>query len=151
MTTSSDAAQQISEVMFEAVGKLLKSVRLVKETCPSEDAAAFNRGARQIICQIGSLLCLVASMDPTESPQPEKPLRRSPLVTNASSAQKVSEAMFDISRLLTESLEIARNAVPKDTFKEYALGIGGTLTDIMYEVLNPIFAMHPTIEPKGWK
>jgi hypothetical protein len=63
----------------------------------------------------------------------------------------VSEAMLQVSRRLTDSIEVARTAVPKDAFKTYALGVGEALTDIMYEVLNPIFAMHPSIEPKGWK
>lgn len=145
------APQQISEIMFEATGQLLESIRLVRETCPPEDAVAYSRGARQILCQIGKILRLVSSMDPVESPQPEKPLRRDPLVANIATAQQVSETMFQVSRRLTESLEVARTAVPKDTFKAYARGVGETLTDIMYEVLNPIFAMHPSIEPKGWK
>jgi len=151
MTTNPGAPQQISEIMFEATGQLLESIRLVRETCPPEDAVAYSRGARQVLCQIGKLLCLVSSMDPVESPQPEKPFQREPLVANIATAQRVSEAAFQLSRRLTESLEVARAAVPKDAFKAYARGVGETLTDIMYEVLNPIFAMHPSIEPKGWK
>ena len=149
--TNPNSPQQISEILFEATGQLLESIRLVRETCPPEDAVAYSRGARQILCQIGKILCLVSSMDPIESPQPEKPLRRGPLVASVATAQQVSDAMFQVSRRLTESLEVARTAVPEDTFKTYALGIGETLTDIMYELLNPIFAMHPSIEPKGWK
>ena len=137
--------------MFEAIGQLLESIRLVKETCPPEDAVAYGRGARQILCQVGKILCFVSSIDPVESPYPEKPLRRDPLVVNIATAQRVSEAMFKVSRRLTESLEIARATLPKDVLKTYAQGIAETLTDIMYEVLNPIFAMHPSIEPKGWK
>ena len=151
MTTNPGAPQQISEIMFEATGQLLESIRLVRETCPPEDAIAFSKGARQILCQLGKILCLVSSMDPIESSLPDKPLRRNPLVGNMATAQRVAESMFQVSRRLSESLEVARTAVPEDTFKAYAMGVGETLTDIMYEVLNPIFAMHPSIEPKGWK
>ena len=146
-----DAPQQISEILFEALVQLLESIRLVKESCSPEDAVAYSRGARQIVCQIGKILCLVSSMDPIESPRLEKPLQRDPLVANIATAQQVSKAMFQVSRRLTESLEAARTAVPEDTFKVYAREVGETLTDIMYEILNPIFAMHPSIEPKGWK
>jgi hypothetical protein len=59
--------------------------------------------------------------------------------------------MFEVSRRLTESLDVARTALPNDAFKEYARGVGQVLADIMYEVLNPLFATHPTIEPEGWK
>jgi hypothetical protein len=38
-----------------------------------------------------------------------------------------------------------------ETFKACALGVGAVLADIMYEVLYPVFAMHPSLEPKGWK
>jgi hypothetical protein len=145
------AHQQISELLFEEMSQLLESVRLVKETCPPDDAVAFSRGARQIICRMGKMLCLISSIDPIEPPNPDKPLGRNPLVGNIDTAQQVAEAMFLISRKLTESLPIARASVPGDTFKAYALGVGETLTEIMYEILNPIFAMHPSIEPKSWK
>jgi len=151
MSSNSGAPQQISRIIFEVMEQLLKSIRLVNETCPFEDAAAYSKGARHILCQIGKILCQVSSMDPTESLHPEKLLQRDPLVSEIATAQQVSEIMFQVSRRLTESLELARVDVPKDAFKTYALGIGEALTDIMYEVLNPIFAMHPSIEPKGWK
>ena len=151
MATGPGAPQQISEIIFEAMGQLLESIRLVKETCPPEDAVAYSRGARKILCQIGTILALVTSMDPIEPPNPEKPLQREPLVANVATAQQVSELMFQVSRRLTESLEFARTSVPRETFKTYALGVGEALSDIMYEALNPIFAMHPSIEPKGWK
>ena len=137
--------------MYDATSQLLESIRLVEETCPHQDAVAYSKGAREVLCHVGKILCLISTVDPVDSPQPDKPLRRNPLVTNIATAQQVCEAMFQVSRRLTESLEVARTAVPDDTFKEYALGVGEILTDIMYEVLNPIFAMHPSIEPKGWK
>lgn len=151
MATNPGIRQQISEVMYDATSQLLESVRLVKETCPHEDAVAYSDGARQVLCHIGKILCLISSTYPVESPQSDRPLRRKTLVANIATAQEVSEAIFQVSRRLTESLEFARTAVPEDTFKAYAHGIGETLTDIMYELLNPIFAMHPSIEPKGWK
>lgn len=151
MMTNRGDLQKISETMFDTMDQLLGSIRLVRETCRPDDAVAYSRGARQVLCQIGKILCLVSLMDPIESPNPEKPLRRDPLVANIATAQQVSEAMFQVSRCLTESLELARTAAPEDTFKTYAREVGATLTDIMYEVLNPIFAMHPSIEPKGWK
>lgn len=149
--TNSYVSQKITEILFEAMSELLDSVRLVKETCTPEDAAAFNRGARQIICQMGKMLSLISSIDPIESPYPDKPQQRNPLVENIDTAQRVAEVLFQVSSSLTESLNIVRNAVPEDTFKTYALGVGETLTEIMYEFLNPIFAMHPSIEPKNWK
>jgi hypothetical protein len=148
---NSEAGHQISEIMFETVGQIIESIRLVRETCPHEDAVAYSRGARQVLCQIGKILCLVSSIDPIEPPQPEKPLRRDPLVANIETARQVSEAMLQVSRRLTDSIELARPAVSKDALRAYALGVGEALTEIMYEVLKPIFAMHPSIEPKGWK
>jgi hypothetical protein len=149
--TNSCIPQQITEIVFEAMSQLLESVRLVKETCPPEDAAAFTRGARQIICQMGKMLSLISSIDPIESPYPDKPLRRNPLVGNIDTAQRVAETMFQVSSSLSASIDIARKALSEETFKTYALGVGEALTEIMYEILNPIFAMHPSIEPEGWK
>lgn len=151
MTANAGGPQQISEIVIEAMGRLLESIRLVKETCPPKEAAAYSRGARQVLCQLGKILCLVSSIDPIEPPDPEKPLKRKPMITIVSTTQRVSRAMFQVSGRLTESIELARAGVPKDTFKAYAREVGEALTDIMYEVLNPIFAMHPSIEPKGWK
>jgi hypothetical protein len=151
MAINPGAPQQISEVVYEATSQLLESIRLVKETCPHEDAVAYSKGARLVLCHLGKILCLISSVDPVESPQPDKPIQRNPLVANIATAQQVSEAMFQVSRRLGESIDVARTAVPEDTFKEYARAVGETLTDIMYEVLIPIFATHPSIEPKDWK
>ncbi len=106
MTTNPGIPQQISEIMYQATGQLLESIRLVKETCPAEDAVAYSKGARQVLSQIGKILSLISSMDPIESPQPEKPLRRSPVVTNLATAQHVSETVLQVSRRLTDSLDL---------------------------------------------
>src|SRR5947199_9212927 len=116
MTATPNAAQQLSEIMFEVIAQLPESIRLVKETCPPDDDFAYSRGARQVLCQLGKIVCLISLMDPVEPSQREKPLRRNPFLTDIAAAQQVSEAMFQVSRRLTESLEIARSAVPKDTF-----------------------------------
>lgn len=149
--TNTGVPQQVSEIVFESMSELLESIRLVRQTCSPDDAVAYSKGARLIICQMGKILSHLSSIDPVVSPSPDKPLLRKPLVGNFDTAQRVAENIFQVSRRLTESLGDVRTALPEDQFKAYALGVGEALTEIMYEALNPIFAMHPSIEPKSWK
>ena len=73
------------------------------------------------------------------------------MIGNVESARQISELMFSVSKRLSETLDIARPRFSEEEFHKYAMGTGRILADIMYEVLNPIFAKHPSIEPIGWK
>ncbi len=151
MTNDPNPPQQMSEVLLDVAGQLLESIHLVKETCPAE-AVAYTRAARHILCQLfAKVVCIVSSADPIPVPDPAKPMRRHPMLANAVTAERVSTMMREASERLAECPELGRGAMSEETFKAFALGVGGVLADIMYEVLHPIFELHPSLEPEGWK
>ena len=78
-------------------------------------------------------------------------MRRHPMLANVVTAERVSTTMFEVTQRLADSLDLGRGRMSGETFKACALGVGAVLADIMYEVLYPVFAMHPSLEPKGWK
>ena len=52
MITNSNAAKQISEVMWEILGKIQESLEGVKQTCPPEEYETFNRAVGEIVAPI---------------------------------------------------------------------------------------------------
>jgi hypothetical protein len=152
MITNPKSADQIRDTLLGIAEQMHDSLRLARETCTEEDLAAYKHAVTQIMCQVFTkLLVPISEEHPIESPDPEKPFRRHPMIGNVDTAKKISELMFKVSKQLEESLEVARETASAKDFSAYAKGVGTILTDIMYEVLNPVFAKHPGIEPVGWK
>ena len=133
-------------------GQFLDSIHLVNQTCSTDDATAYTRAVRHILCQLfAKVVCAVSSEDPIPVPQPAKPMRRNPMLANPVTAERVSSMMCEASERLAACLDVGREAMSEEAFKACALGVGEVLADIMYEVLHPIVELHPSLEPEGWK
>ncbi|MCU1308939.1 MAG: hypothetical protein JWO20_64 [Candidatus Angelobacter sp.] len=48
MISNSDVAKQISELMLDLFRRVDESVDMVKETCPPEEAAAYQKAAGRV-------------------------------------------------------------------------------------------------------
>ena len=152
MIANTNAAEQTSELLIDVIRELLESLQIVQRSCTIEDIVAYRKASIQVLLKISErLLAPLAAMHPVKSLDPPKPFTRQPMVTDVETAKRVSEIMFEISKRLSESVDVVRSVAPPEEVKAYALGIGHVLTDIMYEVLNPVFARNPSIEPKEWK
>ena len=73
------------------------------------------------------------------------------MITNAPTAKQVSDLMLRVSRELEDSLDMVKKASPAEEFAAYRLAVGKIMADILLEMLNPLYAKHPSLKPPGFK
>jgi len=66
-------------------------------------------------------------------------------------AKQVSAALLGINDTFEQSLIEVRNQVPPEEAKEYGLVVGGIINHIFEALLDPIYAVHPSIRPTEYK
>jgi hypothetical protein len=70
------------------------------------------------------------------------------MLTNEFQAARVSQLMLEISRNLDQSLHLVEDS-PPDEQRRYKRAVGRILGEILCEVLNPLYAQHPSLKPPG--
>jgi len=73
------------------------------------------------------------------------------MISHADTAKYVSDLMLDISGRLDESVGIVKTACTSEEEAAYRRSIGRILGNILLEVLNPLYAEHPSLKPAGFE
>jgi hypothetical protein len=71
------------------------------------------------------------------------------MITNANTAKRISDLMLDISGQLDESVATVKRTCPPEEFESYRRTVGRILGQVLLNVLNPLYAEHPTLKPPG--
>ena len=71
------------------------------------------------------------------------------MIEDVFTARKISDLMLDISDRLNESLALVREKCPLKEFEEYRGAVGAIMSEILLEVLNPLYSKHPQLKPPG--
>jgi hypothetical protein len=57
--------------------------------------------------------------------------------------------MLDISGQLDESVAAVKRTCPPEEFESYRRTVGKILSQVLLDVLNLLYAEHPTLKPPG--
>jgi hypothetical protein len=71
------------------------------------------------------------------------------MITDSNTARHVSALMLDISGRLAESESIVKETCSSQEDAVYRRAVGRILANILLEVLNPLYAEHPSLKPPG--
>lgn len=71
------------------------------------------------------------------------------MITNESTAAQIRLLILDIGRRLDESVAQVQHSCPPDEFQRYRRAVGIVMGEILLQVMNPLYAQHPEIKPKG--
>jgi hypothetical protein len=71
------------------------------------------------------------------------------VISDAATAKQVSELMLDISARLDQSVLAVQGAGSAEELAVYRRAVGGVMGEILLEILNPLYARHPQLKPKG--
>jgi hypothetical protein len=71
------------------------------------------------------------------------------MITNPNIAKYVSELMLDIHNRLDESVARVNETCSPEEDAIYRRAVGRILGRILLEVLNPLYAAHPSLKPEG--
>lgn len=73
------------------------------------------------------------------------------MITNTNTAKRISDLMLDISGQLDESVATVKMTCPPEEFESYRRSVGRILGQVLLDVLNPLYAEHPTLKPPGFE
>ncbi len=66
-------------------------------------------------------------------------------------AEKVSELMLNISGQIDSSVALIRDSCSSAEFESYRRAAGRVMGEILFEILNPLYAEHPSLKPPGFE
>ena len=73
------------------------------------------------------------------------------MIENSEVAQHISSLMLEMSRKINESISFVKRECSAQEFEAYRKASAKVMGYILLEVLNPIYAAHPDMKPKGLK
>lgn len=62
-------------------------------------------------------------------------------------AKNVSDMLLQQGKALDESLLLVKNNCSEEDFLKYRHGVSKVMGEILIELLNPIYKMHPDLKP----
>jgi hypothetical protein len=73
------------------------------------------------------------------------------MFSHADTAKYVSDLMLDIPGRLDESVGIIKSSCTPEEEAAYRRSVGRILGRILLDVLNPLYAEHPSLKPQGFE
>ena len=72
------------------------------------------------------------------------------MISNSDVAKQISDLMLDIFRRVDESVATVKTKCPLDEALVYKKAVGRVAGPIVMEVLEPLYAKHPSLKPSNW-
>jgi hypothetical protein len=69
------------------------------------------------------------------------------VIADKNVAQKVSKLMLDCGAKLDESVSWVQKECTAEELAVYQQAIGKIMTDLLFEVMNPLYKAHPELKP----
>jgi hypothetical protein len=73
------------------------------------------------------------------------------MIENEGIAQQVSELMLEYGARLDKSVALIKEHCSEQELQIYRRAVGTIMTDMLLQVMNPIYARHPGLKPKELK
>jgi hypothetical protein len=73
------------------------------------------------------------------------------VITDPAIAREIADVIHGVSNQLDDSLQRVQDKLPPEEFAAYRLAVGAVLGEALMSVLNPIYAAHPELKPRGFK
>lgn len=71
------------------------------------------------------------------------------MIKNEAVARQISELMLDIGGRLDQSVADVQESCSPDEFRVYRRAVGAVMAEILLEIMDPLYAEHPSIKPPG--
>jgi hypothetical protein len=73
------------------------------------------------------------------------------MIDNEVVARQLSDLMVEFSHRLNASLVLVRDHGLPEEFHVYREAVAKIMTDMLCEIMNPLYARHPNLIPPGFK
>lgn len=71
------------------------------------------------------------------------------MIRDAEVARQISDLMIEFSSRLDSSIATVKERCAPEEFEIYRRGVGRVLGEMLLEVMNPLYAEHPSLKPPG--
>ena len=72
------------------------------------------------------------------------------MIKDPSTAAEVNEQLLKASTALNQALFLVRDKCSEEEFSAFRLSTGKVLGEMLFELLNPLYAKHPELMPPGF-
>ncbi len=72
------------------------------------------------------------------------------MIEDPTVANKIAEIMQDCTARLDKSVALVQDECGPEELKIYRRAVGKVMGELLLEVLNPLYAKHPSLKPPGW-
>jgi hypothetical protein len=69
------------------------------------------------------------------------------VINDRDEAARIADLMLDLGARLDASLTHVQKVAPAEDFVAYRRAVGKVMGEILLEVLNPLYALHPDLKP----
>jgi hypothetical protein len=69
------------------------------------------------------------------------------MVKDEKVAQQISDLMVEFQSRLNSSVIAVKEKCPSEELRAYRLAVGHIMAEMLLEVLNPLYAEHPSLKP----
>ena len=69
------------------------------------------------------------------------------MISNAAVAQQISDLMVEFGGRLNDSLLAVQEKCPTEEFQVYRRAVAKIMGEMLLEIMNPLYAEHPSIKP----
>lgn len=71
-----------------------------------------------------------------------------PMISSEAVAKQVNETLLNTCESLNETVVMVQQRCTPEEFKRYRRAVGAVLAEINDQLLNPLYARHPALEPQ---
>ena len=64
-------------------------------------------------------------------------------------AQYISDLMIEFGGRLDSSIQVVGAQVPQEELQAYKRAVGKVLGEMLLEIMNPLYRVHPSLKPHG--
>jgi hypothetical protein len=72
------------------------------------------------------------------------------MISDASLAKQISDLMLEVDRRLESSMELVEQRCTPEEYAAYKKAVGKVISRIVFDVIEPLYAMHPALQPPNW-
>jgi hypothetical protein len=73
------------------------------------------------------------------------------MVNDTAVADEINSLMLDVASRINESIAMVQTRCPEAEFRGYQLAAGKVMGEILVEILNPLYRLHPNLRPPDLK
>lgn len=70
------------------------------------------------------------------------------MIKDKKSAEKINKLMLDMGKALDQSILDIQDVISEEELAQYKQAVAKVMADMLFDIMNPIYAEHPSLKPE---